>query len=290
MQIFSKSAVRRSKQPQSPGGKLLLRESRVVVDIAKLPIALGKSYRNRKRNTASNKPLVILFPGYATDTRYLAPLRWHIEHLGYETTDWGLGKNMAGVNYQFKVSELNNHWSFELPQGVEEQDYFKETSVAYLIDRACEKVMQQNIQDERQLIFIGWSLGGYIAREVARLLKGKKKNQIAHVITLGSPVIGGPKYTRAAKIYQASGYDLDWIEREINRNNQPSLSVPVTAIISETDAIVDWRATLDKHSNSVVHWRVNSSHLGLGFHRDVWRIIDQTLEKLAPTQKIKTIE
>jgi hypothetical protein len=36
--------------------------------------------------------------------------------------------------------------------------------------------------------------------------------EVARVITLGSPVIGGPKYTAVADVYRRQGYDLDAIE------------------------------------------------------------------------------
>ena len=41
---------------------------------------------------------------------------------------------------------------------------------------------------------VGWSLGGFIAREFAR----ERPSRVRKVITLGSPVIGGPRYTATA--------------------------------------------------------------------------------------------
>jgi pimeloyl-ACP methyl ester carboxylesterase len=62
----------------------------------------------------------------------------------------------------------------------------------------------------------GWSLGGVIAREAAR----EAPSLIRHVVTIGSPVFGGPKYTALARIYRARGVDLDAIEKAINAPNR----------------------------------------------------------------------
>jgi pimeloyl-ACP methyl ester carboxylesterase len=58
---------------------------------------------------------------------------------------------------------------------------------------------------------VGWSLGGYIAREVARELS----EQVARVVTLGSPVVGGPKFTAVGKLYESWGFDLEAMARDV---------------------------------------------------------------------------
>jgi pimeloyl-ACP methyl ester carboxylesterase len=78
---------------------------------------------------------------------------------------------------------------------------------------------------------IGWSLGGYLAREVAR----EHPHAVQQVITLGSPVIGGPKYTAVAGAYRRRGVDLDAIEAEVAVRNELPLDTPITAIYSQSD-------------------------------------------------------
>ena len=47
-----------------------------------------------------------------------------------------------------------------------------------------------------------------IAREAMR----ERPEIVTRVITLGTPVIGGPKYTSVGAAYRRRGYDLDDIE------------------------------------------------------------------------------
>jgi pimeloyl-ACP methyl ester carboxylesterase len=116
---------------------------------------------------------------------------------------------------------------------------------------------------------IGWSLGGTLAREAARERPGA-----AHrVITLGSPVVGGPKYTAVAGAYRRRGIDLDAIEAEVAARNRIPLETPVTAVYSRRDRVVAWRACIDDHAPNVEHVEVETTHLGLGFSPEVFEII-----------------
>jgi dienelactone hydrolase len=110
---------------------------------------------------------------------------------------------------------------------------------------------------------VGWSLGGYIARETAR----DHPEAVAKVVTLGTPVYGGPRYSAVADYYQRQGFDLDEIEHiTIERYSEP-IRVPVLAIYSRNDGIVNWKACIDHWSPRVEHVEVTASHLGMGFAR-----------------------
>jgi len=123
----------------------------------------------------------------------------------------------------------------------------------------------------RGVRLVGWSLGGYLAREAAR----ERPDAVERVITLGSPTVGGPKYTAVAEVYRRSGYDLDAIEAAVEARNRVPLQVPVTAIYSRSDAVVAWEACIDRVNPQVEHVEVHTTHLGLGFAPDVYRIIAQ---------------
>ena len=116
--------------------------------------------------------------------------------------------------------------------------------------------------------------GGYLAREAARDLPDK----VDRVITLGSPIIGGPKYTAAAPFFMKRGLDLDWIEQEVLRRESRPIQQPVTAIYSKSDAIVSWHATVDHHNENVEHIEVDAAHVGLAFNPTVWAHIIDALE------------
>jgi hypothetical protein len=83
------------------------------------------------------------------------------------------------------------------------------------------------------------------------------------VITLGSPVIGGPRYTATAERYRAQGHDLDELERAVMQRYATPLRAPVSAIYSKRDGIVAWQACVDRWSPDVRHVEVGETHVGL---------------------------
>jgi pimeloyl-ACP methyl ester carboxylesterase len=126
---------------------------------------------------------------------------------------------------------------------------------------------------------VGWSHGGVIARELAR----QAPEAVARVITFGTPVVGGAKYTAVAPLFRERGLDLDRLEREIAaRNAAHPILVPITAIYSCEDAVVAWQACLDPDNPDVEHVEVGGSHAGLGINPDVFGLV---ADRLAATPR-----
>jgi len=269
-----------SPYPESaPPSRLMLGELRASFDVAGVPASLMKSWLGKtssKKSTEqhSSKLPIILLPGFASDERYMMPLAKHLEHLGYSTEGWGLGMNMAGTDMPHTLDQLADSWDVEPYEGYSEESYKGDGGVPFLCDVATARVKQRAEELGSKVVLIGWSLGGLIAREVARELDG----DVAHVITLGSPVIGGPKYTKAAKFFISKGYNLEWIERESLKRDANPIQQQITAVYSKTDGIVDWRSAIDKISPNVTHWQINAPHLGMGFNSKVWGLIRDSLE------------
>lgn len=279
---FPKSEVLSAAAPVSaPSVLRFFGESRALLDAAVVPGRLVRSFVDKQRfgrqvDTDSAAP-VVLFPGYGSDERYMKPLQLHLQNLGYPVQDWGLGLNMAGENIEHTLDDLLDHWDFDFPAGYDKDNYKGEGGVAYLIDRAAENVSACYERYQRPIALIGWSLGGYIAREVARLL-GEK---VCHIITFGSPVIGGPKYTAGGKLIAAKGTDIDWIEQQVAKTDQLEIKQPITLIFSKSDAVVDWRAAVDKTNPNVEHWLIDCAHLGMGFNPKIWRLVSESLQRHA---------
>ncbi len=186
---------------------------------------------------------VMLLPGYGTDERSMRPLGRYLSYLGYEVFDWGLGRNRGTVDRY--------------------------------IDLVGEKLeaMQPEL-DGQPTTLIGWSLGGVVAREVARLYEP----QVREVITLGTPIIGGPKYTAVGKRFAASAdMDLDTFELEVHDRNSVGIRQPVTSIYSKLDGVVGWKASVDVYNEQARNIQVLSSHFGIGVSGRVWRLIADTL-------------
>ncbi|MEM8984785.1 MAG: alpha/beta hydrolase [Pseudomonadota bacterium] len=184
---------------------------------------------------------VMVIPGFMTDDGSTWPLRRYLTFLGYEALPWELGRN----------------------KGVPDKD----------AERLAERLDGVRRSGE-QITLIGWSLGGVVARETARL----RPDAVREVITMGTPVEGGPKYTIAAKHYaEERGEDLEAFEQYVHSVNSKGISQPLTVIYSESDGIVGWRAALDRYNPQARHIRVHGSHLGLGTNPQVWLAIEKTL-------------
>jgi pimeloyl-ACP methyl ester carboxylesterase len=184
---------------------------------------------------------VVLMPGFLADDRSMWPLRRFLSSLGYDARGWGLGRNEGDP----------------------------EAAAARFIER-----LDSLRENGERLTLIGWSLGGVVARVVAM----HRRDAVREVITLGTPVEGGPKYTSAGAYYAKSrGIDLDAFEQHVHSMNQQGLDVPLTVVYSRTDAIVSWRAAIDRYNPQARHIEVASSHVGLGFNAEVWRIVARVL-------------
>ena len=115
---------------------------------------------------------------------------------------------------------------------------------------------------------------GQVARELARDMP----DIVDRVVTMGSPVIGGPKYTAVARAFERGGQDTDWIEAEIARRESTPITQPITAIYSRTDGIVGWQAAIDHHSPNVRHVEIDAAHLGMGFNPTIWAEVLSALQ------------
>jgi len=263
--------------PSSPPKRLaMMGESRLLFDMGSMALSFAETVFQSNTNNASKSPKlpIILFPGFASDDRYLKPLAYYLQRYSYQTEGWGLGVNLAGINLPHTLEDLSDAWDVEPTADYQVDNYKGEGGVAYLCDQAIARVKQRSRELNSPVVLIGWSLGGYLARETARDLP----KEVAQVITFGAPVVGGPKYTTAATVFKRKGFDLDWVEREVGKREQRLIQQPITAIFSKSDGVVDWHAAIDKFSSNVEHIEVNAPHLGMGFRREIWRLVKDRLD------------
>lgn len=187
---------------------------------------------------------VAVFPGFSAGDLSTFVIRRYLQNAGYRVHRWRLGLNRGNVPAL-------------IPKVVSRTEA--------LYERYGEPVS-----------LVGWSLGGVLAREVAR----ERPEIVRGVVTLGSPVIGGPKYTRAARFYEnVLGEDLNAIEEAVAERNLVPIPVPLTAIYSKRDAVVKWEACIDHHNAQCEHIEVDASHLSLGFDPRVLQLVLRALEE-----------
>lgn len=230
---------RATSVPSGPPGLLAgAAEVRAGLQVPRL-LAAGARLARAPRGDGG---VVIDVPGWLAGEATNAPVRRFLGRLGHDARGWGLGVN----------------------HGRPERD-------AHLL---AEIVLAAVEQSGRPVALVGWSLGGLIAREVAR----EHPVAVRRVVTYGTPVVGGPTHTVGARRY---GPDES---RRITRLNQRldaehPIQVPVTAILSRRDGIVSWRACIDRTSRDVEHVEVRSTHLGMGLDPDVWSVVADRLSR-----------
>ena len=237
-----------SGELRPPARWALLREARVVVE----RLALFASLR-RMRDAVprgAGDPVMVV-PGFATDDRWTARLRGFLSSIGYRTVGWGLGRNRGNT-----------------PR---------------LIPAVVEQTAVLARREGCPVRLIGWSLGGYLAREAAR----ERPELVERVITLGAPVVGGPTYTASAPMYTRRGCNLEEIAATVIEREARPIRVPVFAVYSRSDGVVAWRACIDRFDNPrVEHHEVRSSHLGMVNSTRVFRLVAELLARsLPPTFK-----
>jgi len=228
---------------QAPEPIGLLREARGLLE---LPRLLLESPRLARQPKGRGQPVLVL-PGFGAGDASTAVLRAYVRYLGYRPRGWGLGRNTGDV--------------------------------PVLLERVLAQLERIAAEERQSVALIGWSLGGVLAREAAR----ERPAAARQVITLGSPVVGGPKYTAAAGFYRRQGIDLDAIEAEVEARNRQPFTTPVTAIYSRSDGVVAWRACIDPYAAQVEHVEVEATHLGLGFSPRVYEIIAKCLARSEPS-------
>lgn len=255
-----------AKKIKPPSGLDSLREFLAPLDMAMTPAALLAA--SAKRAEGTGKLPVIVMPGFGADDYSTAPLRYFLKRHGYKAEGWGIGRNTGGEGLIGSLHELSDRWTVD-----RNRPHNGEGDVPALCDKMRMRVERRVKQLGSKVVLVGWSLGGYVAREVARDLP----KDVAAVVTMGSPVIGGPKYTAAARVYQRRNCDLDWIEAEVNRRYETPILQPITAIYSRRDGIVAWESAIDHYSPNVRHIEVRATHLGLGFNARVWRHVLEAL-------------
>ncbi|MFT7776079.1 alpha/beta hydrolase [Roseateles sp.] len=179
---------------------------------------------------------VLLFPGLGTDGLTLWPLRRHLERAGYRALDWGQGRNTG-------------------PRG----------DVDAWLDQLAE-TLHPRVAPARELSLVGWSLGGFYARELAK----RWHDRVHHVITLGTPFNGS-----------ADDTNVGWLFRLLNGRRPPDEAalrarlaepppVPTISLYSRRDGVVSWEACTHARRWPLARdIEVQASHLGMSWAPEV---------------------
>jgi pimeloyl-ACP methyl ester carboxylesterase len=178
---------------------------------------------------------VLVLPGFTASDRSTFALRGFLRRQGFDARGWELGRNLGSPELSAALDTL----------------------LARALDETGAAVS-----------LVGWSLGGVLARNLARREPGK----IRSLITLGSPIAGSPTRTRAWRLYRQvhpSATSETSRPFEAGVGHAPPEGVASTAIWSRSDGIVPWQISREQPGPRRENLEVLSSHLGLGVNAAV---------------------
>lgn len=211
---------------------------------AALELVSSRLFASRRSPEGDGHPVVI-FPGLGANGFAMTILRDHCRALGYEAIDWGRGFN-TGPRGNLEA------WLGDLTHDVES-----------LLDAHPQPAS-----------LIGWSLGGLYARELAKRMPGR----VRQVITIGTPFNAGADRTNAGWLYRILNGGPPTVDAALAQRLRTPPPVPTTSIYSRTDGVVPWRACRHaRHQPMVCDIEVDSSHIGMGWNREVLDTVRQRL-------------
>lgn len=199
---------------------------------------------------------VLVIPGFLGTDLYLMEMYAWLRRIGYHAYFSGIGLNAECPNLLI-------------------QRRLNET-----IDRA-------RLETGGKVHLIGHSLGGIIARSAA----SQRPDDIASVITLGSPFRGTVAHSRVLRA-------AEMVRKNILRNNGPGVlpacytgrctcdfldslrrdlpgSIGETAVYTRSDGVVDWHYCIT--GDASVDVEVPGTHIGLAFNPAVYETIARRL-------------
>lgn len=228
---------------QRPSALLGLTEPlRAAVDLASLlPGALWLPSAPR-----GDGHRVLVLPGFTGSDRSTAALRAFLRRQGFDARGWELGTNLGGPEQRGDLDDL---------------------------------LRRMLAESQEPISLVGWSLGGVLARNLAR----RQPESVRNLITLGSPIGGSPTRTRAWRLYKQVHGDEEngaLTVRLVDAwRRGPPEDVPSTAIWSRSDGIVPWRISCEQPGPGRENLEVLSSHLGLGVNAAVFYAVAERLSQ-----------
>ena len=187
---------------------------------------------------------VVLFPGLGTDGLTLWPLRRHLQRAGFRAMDWGQGLNTG-------------------PRG----------DVDEWLDNLA-KALHARVAPAREVSFVGWSLGGFYARELAK----RWPDRVHHVVTIGTPFNGSVDDTHVGWLFRLLNGQPAPGEAALRERLAEPPPVPTISLYSRRDGVVAWEACTHARRWPLARdIEVQASHMGMGWAPEVLNRVTRVL-------------
>ena len=175
---------------------------------------------------AADPKHIMLLPGFGAHPIRMRWMARRLEEAGHTAKRWGLGYNLGATADRFA--------------------------------RVEKRLLALHERHGEPIVLVGWSLGGVMARELAK----QHPDKVAKVVTMGSPFSGSPRANNGWRAYQAiAGHRVD--EPEIDTVVAEKPPVETVAIWSPCDGVVHPKSACGRPGERDRAIPVRCSHMGL---------------------------
>lgn len=204
---------------------------------------LARSLRPPLPVAAATEPrVVMLLPGFGTHPLRMRYMARKLEEAGHVVKRWGLGFNLGPTEDTLDLLE--------------------------------ERLQQIHRTYGQPVVLVGWSLGGIFARELAK----RAPQQVAKVISMGSPFSGTPYGNNVWRIYHlVTGHRVDSPPIKARLSDKPP--VETVALWSPRDGIVSPRCAAGLPGERDRAVALRCSHLGFSNSPRAIRAVLEELER-----------
>ncbi len=185
---------------------------------------------------------VLVLPGFMASDTSTVPLRDLLIDLGYDAVGWELGRNMHITNSR--------------------------------VQAMSDSLLSHYQRSGRKVSLVGWSLGGLLARELAKL----HPEMVRQVISLGSPLTADRGISKVRRLFEALNGTVPEVQRRgqfLDIGSPPP--VPSTSVFTKGDGVVQWRGSIQPEGFERENVEVLASHIGLGVNPSVMWLIANRL-------------
>lgn len=228
-----------AREPQ-PATARAPRRGLLIAELGFLFEPLGRQFDRWQTPLAAKPRTVMLLPGFGTHPARMRYMARQLEAAGHTVKRWGQGFNL-GV-------------------------------AADTLDRVEARLLAIHERYGGPVHLVGWSLGGVLAREVAK----RHPDKVARVVTLGSPFSGHPRANNAWRAYHlVAGHRVE--EPPVDCAVAVKPPVPTIALWSPRDGIVHPRCAAGRPGERDRAVALRCTHMGFVRSREA---IEAVLKEL----------